>query len=185
MKPKKEKMKIHIRAGQVPFGARTGGRKFPAPNPPYCHSYLPVQAEAEALKMAASIVIEHNLHSVCLESDCKSCIDGLLDSNTAVPWHIVNLVKEIKALVQCIPAASINWVPRRANMAAHTLARWSLEKDCMVFFYAFFVSPSVMSIILKEGIFDYWYVVLSLFFFFFFLIKIFLSAKKKTFYIVI
>ena len=47
---------------------------------------LPVQAEAEALRMAASIAMKHNLHSVCLESDCKSCTDGLLDSNTAVPW---------------------------------------------------------------------------------------------------
>jgi hypothetical protein len=102
-------------------------------------------------------VIKHNLHSVCLESDCKSCIDGLLDSNIDVPWQIVNLVKEIKALVQCIPAASVNWAPRRANMAAHTLARWSLENRLYGFFDAFSVSPSpsVMSIILKEGIFDY------------------------------
>ncbi len=116
---------------------------------------LLVQAETEALRMAASIVIEHNLHSVCLESDCKSCIDGLLDSNIAVPWQIVNLAKEIRALVQCIPAASINWAPRRANMAAHTLVRWSLKNRLYGFFYASSVSPFVLSIILKEDIFYY------------------------------
>ena len=95
---------------------------------------LLVQAETEALRMAASIVIEHNLHSICLKSDCKSCIDGLLDSNTAVPWQIVNLVKEIRALVQCIPAASFNWAPRSANMAAHTLAPLVLKEQIVWFF---------------------------------------------------
>jgi hypothetical protein len=99
---------------------------------------LPIQAEAEALRMAASIVIEHNLHSVCLESDCKSCIDGLLDSNIAVPWQIVNLVKEIRALVQCIFVASVNWAPRKANMVTHTLARWSLESRLYGFFLCIF-----------------------------------------------
>ena len=115
---------------------------------------LPVQAEVEALRQATSIASSYNLQLVCFESDCKVCIDGLLVPNFPIPWRIANLLKEIAALVQTIPIASFSWVPRRANMAAYMLAQWSLENRFFGFFDASTIPPSVLSVILEDGIAD-------------------------------
>jgi hypothetical protein len=112
---------------------------------------LPVQAKAKALRQATSIAISYNLQSVCFESDCKVCIDGFLVPNSPVPWRIANLLKEIEALVQTIPTASFSWVPRRENMVAHVLARWSLENRFFGFFDASAVPPFVLSVVLEDS----------------------------------
>ena len=61
------------------------------------------------------------------------------------------MLKEIEALVEIIPTASFSWVPRRANMVAHVLARWSLENRFFGFFDASAVPPSVLSVVLEDG----------------------------------
>ena len=89
---------------------------------------LPLQAEVEALRQVASIVVSHNIPLVCLESDCKVCIDGILNPSVDVPWRIETLVNEIRAIVKSIPSASFSWVPRKANMAAHTFYSMGFDK---------------------------------------------------------
>ena len=89
---------------------------------------FPLQAKAEALRQVASIVVSHNIPLVCLESDCKVCIDGILNPSVDVPWTIGTLMNEIKAVVRSIPSTSFSWVPRKANMAAHTFYSMGFDK---------------------------------------------------------
>jgi hypothetical protein len=114
---------------------------------------FPLQAEAEALRQAASIVVSHNIPLVCLESDCKVCIDGILNPSVDVPWRIGTLMNEIKAIVQSIPSASFSWVPRKANMAAHTFARWALTNRFLGFVDESSTLPAVLSKIMEDGCF--------------------------------
>ena len=43
------------------------------------------------------------------------------------PWRIKNVIQEIFALTGVVPQSSFCWVPREANGAANSLAKWSLK----------------------------------------------------------
>ena len=97
-------------------------------------------------------MVSHNIPLVCLESDCKVCIDGILNPTVDVPWRIETLMNEIKAIVQS-PSASFSWVPRKANMAAHTFARWALTNRFLGFADESSTPPAVLSKIMEDGCF--------------------------------
>ena len=44
-----------------------------------------------------------------------------------MPWRIKNVIQEIVALTGVVPHASLCWVPREANGATTSLAKWSLK----------------------------------------------------------
>jgi hypothetical protein len=93
-------------------------------------------------------VVSHNLPLVCLESDCKVCLDGILNPSVDLPWRIKTLVNEIRAIVQSIPYASFSWFPRKANMAAQTFARWALANSFFGFVDGSSTPPHVLSKVL-------------------------------------
>ena len=90
---------------------------------------------------------------MCLESDCKVCIDGILNPSVDVPWRIETLVNEIRAIVKSIPSASLSWVPRKANMAAHTFTPWALTNRFLGFVDDSSAPPAVLSKIMEDGCF--------------------------------
>ena len=90
-------------------------------------------------------MVSHNIPLVYLESDCKVCIEGILNPSVDVPWRIETLINEIKAIVESIPSASFSWVPRKANMATHTFARWALTNRLVVFVEHSSATPAVFS----------------------------------------
>ena len=95
---------------------------------------IPVQAGAEALQWATSIAVKYNLVNVVIESDYRTCIQGLSTSCASIPWHITNILLENKALAHSVHSFSFSWVPRRANKTAHELGQWSLCNRAFGFF---------------------------------------------------
>ena len=56
----------------------------------------------------------------------KTLSQAILKNRHEIPWRIRNIIHEIKVASDFLPNPSFKWVAREANMAAHTLARWSL-----------------------------------------------------------
>ena len=84
------------------------------------------------------------------------CIDGILNPSVDVPWRIETLVNEIRAIVKSIPSASLSWVPRKANMSAHTFTRWrqwALTNGFLGFVDDSSAPPAVLSKIMEDGYF--------------------------------
>ena len=120
-------------------------------------------------------MVSRNLPLVCLESDCKVCIDRILNPGADFLWRIETLVNEIRAIVLSIPSASFSWVPTKVNMAAHTFTQWALANRFFDFVDGSSAPPVVLSKVLEDD-----YFVSYLVFLFFLLVfnKIFLSIKK-------
>ena len=59
---------------------------------------IPVQAEAEAIRLAAITALKHNIPLAIFESDSKVCVQSLNSSILVVPWRIANVVTESKAI---------------------------------------------------------------------------------------
>jgi hypothetical protein len=143
------------------------------------YTNFPLQAEAEALRQVASIVVSHNIPLACLASDCKICIEGILNPSVNAPWRIETLINEIKAIVESIPSASFSWVPRKANMVAHTFARWALTNRFLGFVDESSATLAVLSKITEDGCFVSYFILLLLLLFLLVLIKSFFPYLKK------
>nr|POE95393.1 hypothetical protein CFP56_79157 [Quercus suber] len=85
----------------------------------------PLQDKAKA--WAAYITSQSNYQAVIFEGDSLTCITAVLSKGTNVPWRIKNVIQEITALTGVVPHASSCWVPREANGATTSLAKWSLK----------------------------------------------------------
>ena len=57
----------------------------------------------------------------------KALSQAILKNRHEIPWKIRNIIHEIKVASDFSPNPSFKWVAHEANMAAHTLARWSLQ----------------------------------------------------------
>ena len=57
----------------------------------------------------------------------KALSQAILKNRHEIPWRIRNIIHEIKVASDFLPNPSFKWVARETNMAAHALARWSLQ----------------------------------------------------------
>ena len=73
------------------------------------YSYLPLQAEAEAIKWALSLAKSFDVASMIVESDSKVCVDALAPSGKQVPWRIRGTCNEILNLLSLSPGCQVAW----------------------------------------------------------------------------
>ena len=76
--------------------------------------------------MGFVVVFNLKASPILIETDSKVCYDALVNSTSASPWRICPICSDIQSLFSYSPNVSIFWVSRLANVAAHTLAKWSL-----------------------------------------------------------
>ena len=88
---------------------------------------FPLQAEAKVVKWALLLATKLEAKGIYIETDSKICCDALINPSQTFHWRIRSKVMEIQILLSTLSNVFINWVPRLANMAAHSLAKWSLS----------------------------------------------------------
>ena len=64
--------------------------------------------------------------NVIIETDSKICHDVIHELILPPPWRITSILTDMQSLLVTYSNVSVFWVPRLANMAAHSLAKWSL-----------------------------------------------------------
>ncbi|XP_075663409.1 uncharacterized protein LOC142632997 [Castanea sativa] len=83
---------------------------------------LPLQADLWAVQIA-----EHFTSApVMIEGDSQVCYRSITVQGMDTPWTIENIIHSVKSLASNLPFLSFRWVPREANEATHSLAKWSL-----------------------------------------------------------
>ena len=111
---------------------------------------FPLQAEAEAVKWALLLAAKLEFEGIYIESDSKICCDALINPSQASPWRIRSKVMEMQVLLYALSNVFVSWVPRLANMVAHSLAKWSLS---CYFFCSFDIGcypPNFASVVRDE-----------------------------------
>ena len=111
---------------------------------------FPLQAEAEAVKWALLLAAKLEVKGIYIESDSKICCDALINPSQASPWRIRSKVMEMQVLLYALSNVFVSWVPRLANMVAHSLAKWSLS---CYFFCSFDIGcypPNFASVVRDE-----------------------------------
>ena len=109
-----------------------------------------VQVEANAILLAAHIVLNFSFCNCIIESDCKVCIDAIRVGGKVIPWRLVNFVDSVKNVIRDFDNVYFNWVHREANLAAHVLANWSLSQSFFGSFDMGFGPPSFVNVILAD-----------------------------------
>ena len=66
-----------------------------------------------------------------------------------IPWAIENVIHSVKFLASNLPCLSFTWVPREANEAAHSLAKWCLLYSVCGSF-SFCSSPPCFANVIRE-----------------------------------
>ena len=61
-----------------------------------------------------------------IESDSKISVNALISPGCSDTCRISVLSQDTLRLAALIPNSRFSWIPREANVAAHTLASWSL-----------------------------------------------------------
>uniref|UniRef100_A0A2N9ET81 Reverse transcriptase domain-containing protein n=2 Tax=Fagus sylvatica TaxID=28930 RepID=A0A2N9ET81_FAGSY len=112
---------------------------------------VPVQAEAEALRWAVSLALARDLSNVVFESDSQICINAVVQSISKPLWRIQSLIWDIQSAVRLITNYVFHWVSREANIAAHSLASWSLKNAFVGSFDSFCGPSSFVDVISKEA----------------------------------
>ena len=83
---------------------------------------FPLQAEAETMRWAIYLAAEN----VIIETDSKIYHDAIHELILPPPQRIASILADMQSLLVTYSNVSVFWVPRLANMATHSLAKWSL-----------------------------------------------------------
>ena len=95
---------------------------------------FPLQAEVEAVRWTIFLATKLEVDNVIIETDSKICHDVIHELILPPPWRITSILTDMQSLLVTYSNVSIFWVPRLANMAAHSLAKWSLACNFFGFF---------------------------------------------------
>ena len=112
---------------------------------------IPLQAEAEAMSWALSLILDLRCDSVSVETDSQVMAKLLSNSTAPPPWRIRFLCSDLRSFLSSYSNAVVRWMPRSCNEAAHILAKWSF---CCNFYGSFDVSFSLdcfSSVVLRES----------------------------------
>ena len=110
---------------------------------------LPLQVEAEAILWAMQLAEPLNSASILVEGDSQVCFKSIAVHGMDIPWAIENAIQSVKFLASNLPYLSFGWVPREANGAAHSLAKWSLLYSVYGYF-DFCNNPSCFVKVIRE-----------------------------------
>ena len=89
------------------------------------NTYSPFQTKDRALRWAISLADQMNSSAITIEGDCQMCLNVISKHCQEVSWRIKTITQETIVALESLPNPTVCLVPKKANMAAHTLARWS------------------------------------------------------------
>ena len=115
---------------------------------------IPLQAEAEAVRWALSLVSDLRCDSVYVETDSQVVAKLLSNSSMPPPWRIKFLCSDLRSFLSSYSNVAIRWVRRICNEAAHILAKWSFFFFFCNFYGSFDVSFSLncfFFVVLRES----------------------------------
>ncbi|KAF4370788.1 hypothetical protein G4B88_030508 [Cannabis sativa] len=103
---------------------------------------LPLEAEAWALLHAVHRCLSQGWHNVTFAVDCQLLVWGIKARKTP-NWRAAGVFARLLDALDCIPSASVVWIPRTGNEKAHKLAKWSFNSYQFGFFNAEELAPLV------------------------------------------
>ncbi|KAF4375115.1 hypothetical protein F8388_017261 [Cannabis sativa] len=103
---------------------------------------LPLEAEAWALLHAVHRCLSQGWHNVTFAVDCQLLVWGIKARKTP-NWRVAGVFARLLDALDCIPSASVVWIPRTGNEKAHKLAKWSFNSYQFGFFNAEELAPLV------------------------------------------
>ena len=112
---------------------------------------FPLQAEVEVVKWALLLATKLEAKGIYIETDSKICCDALINPSQTSPRRIRSKVMEMQILLSTSSYVFVSWVPRLANMAAHSLAKWSLSCNFFGSFDIGYCPPCFASIVWGEA----------------------------------
>ena len=110
-----------------------------------------LQAEAEVVKWALLLATKLEAEGIYIETDSKICCDALINPSQTSPRRIRSKVMEMQILLSTSSYVFVSWVPRLANMVAHSLAKWSLSCNFFGSFDIGCCSPCFASVVWGEA----------------------------------
>ena len=87
----------------------------------------PFQVEVEALRWVISLADQMNSSAITFEGYFQICLNVVSKHCQEVPWRIKTIIQKTIATLESLSNPQVYWVPRKTNLAAHTLVRWSLK----------------------------------------------------------
>ena len=72
--------------------------------------------------MALSLAAKLETENVIIKPDSKICHDAIHELIFPQPWKIASILANMQSLLVTYSYVSISWVPRLANMVAHSLS---------------------------------------------------------------
>lgn len=90
------------------------------------NTIFPLQAEAEVIKWALTLVANLEFEVIIIESNSQVCSNLLFDLEATYPWRIKYICADSRVLLASSPKVFVCWVPRLCNVASHSLAKWCL-----------------------------------------------------------
>ena len=112
---------------------------------------IPLQAEAEAVRWALSLVSALRCDSILVETDSQVVVKLLSNSTAPPPWRIKLLCSNLRSFLSNYSNVIVRWMPRICNEAAHILAKWSLFCNFYGSFDVSFSPNCFSSVVLKES----------------------------------
>ena len=115
------------------------------------NTYSPLQTKAEALRWAISLADQMNSSAITIEGDCQMCLNVVSKHCQEVSWRIKTITQETIVALESLPNPTVCLVPKKANMAAHTLVRWSLLNNFVGSFNVTNCPPCFSNVIKLEA----------------------------------
>ncbi|XP_075663049.1 uncharacterized protein LOC142632554 [Castanea sativa] len=112
---------------------------------------VPLQAEAEVVRWALSLVPDLRCDAVSLETDSQVVANLIPNSLVPPPWRIRFLCFDLRSFLSSYSNVIMSWVPRICNEAAHILAKWSLFCKFYGSFDVRFRPNYFSSVVLRES----------------------------------
>lgn len=81
-----------------------------------------LQVEAKVVRLALSLAAKLEIENVIIKPDSKICHDAIHELIFPPPWKIASILANMQSLLVTYSYVSISWVPRLANMVAHSLS---------------------------------------------------------------
>ena len=96
------------------------------------------------MRWAISLAARLEADNVIIETDSKICHDSIHELILPPPWRIAPILADLRSLLVSYSNVYVLWVPRLANMTAHSL----LSGLLLVIFLVLLIGVAVLIVLL-------------------------------------
>lgn len=90
----------------------------------YCS---PLIAEANGFVLVVKLANRMGFNKIVIESDSRTMIIILNGELTRFSWRVINIINKLRTATSRLLQVEYNFVPRRTNDTAHTLAKFAVK----------------------------------------------------------